>query len=74
MPSFLSSLCILENSPLSDVELVKMFSHPVRYCFVLLTVSCLTEAFQFREAPLVVDTVDFLIPLGNNNHSFLSNV
>jgi hypothetical protein len=35
LSSFLSSLCILDISPLSDVELVKnIFSHSVGCCFV----------------------------------------
>ena len=36
---FLSSLWILEISFLSDVGLVKVFSHSIGCCFVLLTVS-----------------------------------
>ena len=39
MPNFLSSLHILEISPLCDVGLVKIFSHSVGCLFVLLTVS-----------------------------------
>jgi hypothetical protein len=39
MSSFLSSLYILDISPLSQVQLVKIFSQPVGYHFVLLTVS-----------------------------------
>ena len=37
--TFLSSLYILDISPLSDVELVKIFSQFVSFYFVLLTVS-----------------------------------
>ena len=39
MTNFLSSLYILEISPLSDVGLMKIFSHSIGCCFVLLTVS-----------------------------------
>ena len=37
--TFLTSLYILDISPLSDVGLVKIFFHFVGCCFVLLTVS-----------------------------------
>jgi hypothetical protein len=50
-PSFLSSLYILDISPLSDLGLVKILSHSVGGLFVLLTVFCLTEALQFYEVP-----------------------
>jgi len=46
--NFLSSLYILDISPLSDVGLVKMFSQSVGCCFVLMT-----EALQFFEVPFV---------------------
>ena len=39
MTNFLSSLYILEIRPLSDTGLVKIFSHSVGCCFVLLTLS-----------------------------------
>ena len=47
--NFLSSLYILENRPLSDVGLVKIFSHYVgRLSFCLIDhVLCFTEAFPF---------------------------
>ena len=55
MTNFLSSLYILEIRPLSDVGLVKIFSHYVGCCFDLVDlVLCFTEAFQFREVPLIV--------------------
>ena len=44
MSSFLSSLYILEISPLSDVGLVKIYSLPLVDC-----VLCLTEASQFQD-------------------------
>ena len=48
--SFLSSLYILDISPLSDLGLVKILSQSVGGLFVLLTsVFCLTEALQFYE-------------------------
>jgi hypothetical protein len=51
---FLSSLYILNISPLSDLLLVKIFSHCVGGLFVLLTVSfALTEALQLYEVLLV---------------------
>ena len=39
MSSFLSSLYVLEISPLSDMGLVKIFSHSVGSYFVFLTMS-----------------------------------
>ena len=55
MTNFLSSLCILEISPLSDVGLVKVFFHSVGSHFVLLTVSfALQKLFSFRRAHLLI--------------------
>jgi hypothetical protein len=51
--NFLGSLYILDISPLSDLGLVKILSQSVCGLFVLLTVSCLTEALQFYEVPFV---------------------
>jgi hypothetical protein len=51
--SFLRSLYTLDISPLSDLELVKILSQSVGGLFVLLTVSCLTEALQFYEVPFL---------------------
>jgi hypothetical protein len=45
--SFLSSLYILDISPLSNVGLVDFFSQSRSCQFVLCYVFCLTEAFQF---------------------------
>ena len=39
MSNFLSSLCVLEIGPLSDMRLVNIFSHSGGFLFVLLTVS-----------------------------------
>ena len=51
MINFLSSLYILEIRPLSDVGLVKIFSHSVGCHFALLTVSfALPELFSFRRS------------------------
>ena len=47
--NFLSSLYMLDISPLSDIGLVKIFSQSAGCCFVL----CLTEALQFYEVPFV---------------------
>ena len=53
--SFLSSLYILEISPLSDVGLVKIFSHSVGCRFVLLTVSfALPKLHSFRRSHLLI--------------------
>ena len=55
MSSFLGSLCILEISTLSDVGLVKIFSHAVGCCFVLLTVSfALQKLLSFRRSYLLI--------------------
>ena len=55
MTNFLSSLCILEIRPLSDVGLVKIFSHYVGCCFVLLTVSfTLQKLFSFRRSHFLI--------------------
>jgi hypothetical protein len=52
--SFLSSLYILNISPLSDLGLVKILSQSVGGFFCLIDrVSCLTEALQFYEVPFV---------------------
>ena len=53
--NFLSSLCILMIRPLSDVGLVKIFSHSVGCRFVLLTVSfALQKLFSFRRSHLLI--------------------
>ena len=53
--NFLSSLYILEIRPLSDVGLVKIFSHSVGCRFVLLTVSfALQKFFSFRRSHLLI--------------------
>jgi hypothetical protein len=50
--NFLSSLHILDISPLSDLGLVKIFSHSVGYLFVLLTVSfALQKLCNFMRSP-----------------------
>ena len=49
--SFLSSLCI---GPVSDVKLVKIFSHSVGFCFVLLTKCLLLTAFQIHLLSVLV--------------------
>ena len=55
MINFLRSLYILEISPLSDVGLVKIFSHSVGCRFVLLTVSfALQKLFSFRRSHLLI--------------------
>ena len=53
--NFLSSLYILKIKPLSDVGLVKIFSHFVGCCFVLLTVSfALQKLLSFRRSHLFI--------------------
>ena len=55
MSSFLRSLYILHISPLSDVGLVKIFSHSVSCCFVLFTVSfALQKLLSFRRSRLLI--------------------
>ena len=55
MTNFLSSLYILEIRPLSDVGLVKIFSHSVGCHFVLLTVSfALQKLLSFRRSHLFI--------------------
>ena len=52
--NFLSSLYILDISPLSDVGLVKIFFPICRLPICLIDyVLCLTEAFQFHEVPFI---------------------
>ena len=51
MSRFLTSLYILEIRPLSDVGLVKIFSHSVGCLFVLMTVSfALQKLLSFRRS------------------------
>ena len=55
MSNFLSSLYILEIRSLSDVGLVKIFSHSIGCRFVLLTVSfALQKIFSFRRSHLLI--------------------
>ena len=55
MTNFLSSLYILEIRPLSDVGLVKIFSHSVGCHFVLLTMFfALQKLFSFRRSHLLI--------------------
>ena len=55
MSNFLSSLYILEIRPLSDVGLVKIFTHSVGCRFVLLTVSFASQKlFSFKRAHLLL--------------------
>ena len=54
MSDFLSSLCILEISPLSDVGLV-IFFHSVGFFFVLLTLSFALQRLPcFRRSHLFI--------------------
>ena len=55
MTNFLSSLYNLEIRPLSDAWLVKIFSHSVGCCFVLLMVSfVLLKLLNFRRSHLLI--------------------
>ena len=55
MTNFLSSLCILEIRPLSDVGSVKIFSRSVGRHFVLLAVFfALRKLFSFRRSHLLI--------------------
>jgi hypothetical protein len=57
MCNFLSSLCILDISPLLNVWLVKIFSHSVCHCFVLLMVSlAVHKLYRFMKShSLIID-------------------
>ena len=62
MSSFLTSLYILEISPLSDVGWVKIFSRSVGCYFVLLTVSfALQKLFSSRRSHLLFLSVSVLL-------------
>jgi hypothetical protein len=51
----MSSLYILDISPLSHIGLVKIFSKSVGYCLVLLTVSfALQKLFNFMRSHLSI--------------------
>ena len=55
MSSFLSSLFILNTNPLSDVEMIKIFSHSVHYSFVLWMLSfTLQKLFSFTMTHLLI--------------------
>jgi hypothetical protein len=49
--SFLSSLYILDSSPLSDLRLVKIFPNLLVTFCLIDSVLCLTEALQIYEVP-----------------------
>ena len=58
MSNFLSSLYILETSPLFVVGLVKIFSHSVGCCFVLLTMSfALQKVLSPKRSQLLIDSL-----------------
>ena len=62
MSSFLSCLYILDSSPLFDVGLVRIFSHSVGCCFVLLTVFfSLQKLFSFMRPYLLSISVSVLL-------------
>ena len=62
MTNFLSSLHIFEIRPLSDVGLVKIFSHSVGCRFVLLTMSfALQKLYNFRSSHLLFLSVSVLM-------------
>ena len=64
MTNFLSYLYILEIRPLSDVGLVKIFSHSVGCLFVLMTVSfALQKILSFRRSHLLFLSVSVLLGL-----------
>ena len=53
--NFLSSLYILNISPLSNVGLMKIFSHSVVCCFVLLTTSFASQKLlSFKKSHLLI--------------------
>ena len=65
MTNFLSSFCILDISPLSDVGLVKIFSHSVGRRFVLLTMSfALQKLFSVRRSHVLILFLSVSVLLG----------
>ena len=60
MSNFLSSLCILNISPLPDVGLMMIFSHSVVCLFVLLMVSSDLQFFLFHEIPFNNSVQEFV--------------
>ena len=65
MTNVLSSFCILDISPLSDVGLVKIFSHSVGRRFVLLTMSfALQKLFSVRRSHLLILFLSVSVLLG----------
>ena len=85
MSSFLDSSYILEISPLSDVRLVKIFSHSLGCCFVLFTVSFdLQKLFSFRRSHLLIVPLSvcavvifrkwFSIPMHSRLHHTFSSI
>ena len=57
MTNFLSSLYILKIRTLSDVELVKIFSHSICCSFVLLTVSFALQKLFYRIFSVLGDPI-----------------
>ena len=65
MTNFLSSLYILEIRPLTNVGLVKIFSHSVGCCFVLLTMSfALQKLFSVRRSHVFILFLSVSVLLG----------
>lgn len=63
LSSFLSYLYIVDINPLSNVGLVKIFSHPVVCCFVLLNMSfALQKLFCFMRTHLSVLCSEISVP------------
>ena len=69
--TFLSSLCILDISPLSDLRKVKILSHSVGSLFVLLMVSfALQKLCNFMRSHLsILDLTEWVIVLLFRNFS-----
>jgi hypothetical protein len=61
MYSILGPLYTLEIGPLSDMRLVKIFSHSVGYCFILLLVPALQKLFRFMKSHLLLILVPVLL-------------
>ena len=65
MTNFLSSLYIVETRPLSDVGLVKIFSHCVGRRFVLLAMSfALQKLFSVRRSHVFILFLSVSVLLG----------
>lgn len=61
--SFKSSLCILDNHPLSDVTFANIFSHSVAHLFMLLTVPFAWQLVTFFNHKFNIGMIKVFSPL-----------